>query len=46
MFAYLIEEMGFEIDLAWKTEYFFMTARVKSQDLGNVLSSIIKAGLI
>jgi hypothetical protein len=46
MLAYLIDEMGFEVDLAWKTEYFFMTAKVKSPDLGNVLSSIIKVGLI
>jgi len=38
--------MGFEVEFAWKTQYFYLSASVKTKELGSVLSLASKANII
>ena len=46
LIQYLRSEVGFEVDIAWKTEYFFLTATVKTDDIGNIINLLNRANLI
>ena len=46
LIQYLRSEVGFEVDFAWKTEYFFLTAIVKTDDIGNIINLLNRANLI
>jgi hypothetical protein len=46
LIQYLRSEVGFEVDIAWKTHYFFLTATVKTDDIGNIINLLNRANLI
>ena len=43
---YLTQEVGQEIDIAWKTKFFFMTATIKTDDIGYIINILNKASLL
>ena len=46
LIQYLRSEVGMEIDIAWKTEYYFFTAEVKTEEIGNVINLLNRANLL
>lgn len=46
LIAYLVEQVGTEIDFVWKTRYFYITGKINADDLGSALGLISKANLL
>lgn len=46
LIQYLMQEVGWEIDIQWRTEFFYMSAQVKADELGQIIGILNRSGLV